>query len=111
MLFILVMDILNSVFNKACEIGLLSPLSCRNPGQQISLYADDVAIFIRPVQEEMNLTIRIFEKFGEASGPRTNLQKAVVFLLGVNSRLLTEYDSLLVQWWTFHVRTKVTSFR
>lgn len=62
MLFILVMDILNSVFNKACEIGLLSPLSCRNPGQQISLYADDVAIFIRPVQEEMNLTIRIFEK-------------------------------------------------
>lgn len=111
MLFILVMDILNSVFNKACEIGLLSPLSCRNPGQQISLYADDVAIFIRPVQEEMNLTIRIFEKIGEASGPRTNLQKAVLFLLGVNSRLLTEYDSSWYSGGLSMYALKVTSFR
>jgi hypothetical protein len=37
MLFILVMDVLNSLFSKAREMGLLQPLSHRNPNQRISL--------------------------------------------------------------------------
>lgn len=44
MVFILVMDLPNSLLNKAGEIGLLSPLSCRNTAQRMSLYANDVAI-------------------------------------------------------------------
>lgn len=48
-LFILVMDVLNSLFTKASDLGFFHPLSRRNPGQRISLYADVVVLFIRPV--------------------------------------------------------------
>ena len=76
MLFILVMDVLNSLFTKAGEIGLLQPLVQYNASQTISLYADDVALFIKPAEVEMSLTMEILNKFGEASGLQTNLQKS-----------------------------------
>ena len=66
MLFILVMDVLNSLFTKAEELGLLQPFTRGNNGQRISLYADDVALFIRPVEDELILTMQILEVFGEA---------------------------------------------
>lgn len=44
-LFILVMDVLNSLFAKA-EDGLLQPLSQRETKFWISLYTDDVALFL-----------------------------------------------------------------
>ena len=78
MLFILVMDVLNSLFTKAEELGMLQPLSRGFTGQRISLYADDVALFIRSLADEMNLTTQILEVFGEASGLRTNFQKSCV---------------------------------
>jgi len=76
MLFILVMDVLNSLFTKAGEIGLLQPLARHNASQTILLYADDVALFIKPAEVEMSLTMEILSKFGEASGLQTNLQKS-----------------------------------
>lgn len=42
-MFILVMDVLNSLFTKAEEV--LQPLTRGSTGQRISLYADDVALF------------------------------------------------------------------
>jgi hypothetical protein len=56
MLFILVMDVLNSLFTRACEQGLLQPLLLRGNGQHISLYADDVVLFLQPREEELILT-------------------------------------------------------
>lgn len=56
-LFILVMDVFNSLFTKASDLDLLLPLSRWNLGQRIYLYAEDVVLFIRPVEEEMNLTM------------------------------------------------------
>jgi hypothetical protein len=73
MLFILIMNVLNSLFLKAGEMELLQPLANRRQDQWISLYADDVALFIRPVEQEMNITMDILNKFGEASGLNTNL--------------------------------------
>jgi mannosylglycoprotein endo-beta-mannosidase len=72
------MDVLNSLFTKVGDLELLQPLSRGNPGQRISLYADDVVLFIRPQEAEMNLTVSILDKFGEASGLQTNLQKSCV---------------------------------
>jgi hypothetical protein len=57
---------------------LLQPLARRNQGQRISLYADDVALFIRSVENEMNLTMNILACFGEASGLQTDMQKSCV---------------------------------
>jgi len=78
MLFILVMDVLNSLFVKAGEEGLLQPLSQRISGQRLSLYADDVALFIRPIEDELEVTKEILNAFGMASGLRTNLHKSSI---------------------------------
>ena len=76
MLFILVMDMLNSLFTKAESEGLLQPL--HSIGRRLSLYADDVALFIRPEPEDLQLTKSLLQIFGEASGLQTNLQKSCV---------------------------------
>ena len=76
MLFILVMDVLNSLFTKAESEGLLQPL--HSIGRRLSLYADDVALFIRPEPEDLQLTKSLLQIFGEASGLQTNLQKSCV---------------------------------
>jgi len=78
MLFILVMDVLNSLFTRAAEAGLLQPLSSRPIQHRISLYADDVALFLRPTAADINLSIQILQLFGDASGLKTNVQKSNV---------------------------------
>jgi len=75
MLFILVMDVLNSLFARAEVDGLLQPLN--STGQCLSLYAD-VALFIRPGDEDMQLTKSLLQIFGEASRLQTNLHKSCV---------------------------------
>jgi len=74
--FFLVMDVLNSLFVKAGNEGLLQPLSPRVSGQRLSLYADDVALFIKPLEEELQITRDILKVFGDASGLQTNIQKS-----------------------------------
>jgi hypothetical protein len=45
-LFILVMDVLNLIVTRVSDEGLLQPLSSRSIQHQVSLYADDVVIFL-----------------------------------------------------------------
>jgi len=78
MLFILVMDVLNQMFTRAAEVGLLQPLSRRPIQHRISLYADDVAIFLQPNAADINLSLQLLNLFGDASGLRTNVQKSNV---------------------------------
>jgi len=42
------------------------------------LYADDVAIFLRPAADDINLTLQLLQFFGDASGLKTNVQKSNV---------------------------------
>ena len=51
MLFILVMDVLNNIFAEAVSEGLLAPL--HSAGQRLSLYVDDVSLFIRPEEADL----------------------------------------------------------
>jgi hypothetical protein len=78
LLFILVMDVLNTLVLKASEQGLLQPLmdgARRQRGQRISLYADDVVLFLQPQPTELSLVKDILRVFGEASGLVTNFSK------------------------------------
>ena len=75
MLFILVMDILCLMVKKASEEELLQPLASRALQQRISLYADDVVIFLHPAADDIGVTLDILQVFGEASGLQTNVQK------------------------------------
>jgi hypothetical protein len=76
MIFILVMDVLGHMFSKAAEDGMLQPLVRRVLPHRISLYADDVVIFIRPEEADIAITMDILHLFGDASGLKTNLQKS-----------------------------------
>jgi hypothetical protein len=56
-------------------LSLLQPVLRRGTGQRISLYADDVAMFLQPSREELNVVKEILRIFGDASGLVTNVRK------------------------------------
>jgi hypothetical protein len=76
MLFILVMDVLNSLISKASERGLLQPILKRDSGQLVSIYADNMVMFLQPHREELSMVKDILRIFGEASGLVTNIRKS-----------------------------------
>jgi hypothetical protein len=79
MLFILIMDVLGLLFSRAEQAGLLMDLSPRAHLHRVSMYADDVALFLRPSTVDITTTLDILNLFGEASGLRNNDQKSNVY--------------------------------
>ena len=78
MLFILVMDVLNSLVNHATSMGLLQPLAIQQARHRVSFYADDAVIFLRPYNLDLITIKHLLDLFGHASGLRTNLAKSSV---------------------------------
>jgi hypothetical protein len=72
------MDVLNSIVVKASEEGLLQSLSSRSIQHRLSLYVDDVVIFLRPAAFDIDLMGEILQLSGKASGLKTNIQKSSV---------------------------------
>jgi hypothetical protein len=95
MLFILVMDVLGHMISKAEAEGLLMSLSRRALQHRISIYADDVVLFLRPVAGDINLTMGILDLFGEATGLKTNLQKSSVLPIRCGATELATIQNLL----------------
>jgi hypothetical protein len=95
MLFILVMDVLNWMVTRADEEGLLQPLARRPIQHRISLYADDVALFLQPAVTDITLTLRMLQLFGEASRLKTNKQKSNVMPIHCSEENLGLIQSLL----------------
>ena len=89
MLFILVMDVLCYLVKKAADEALLQPLPRRTLQHRISLYADDVVLFLQPSVNDISLTLDILQLFGEASGLRTNVQKSTVLPIQCMAEHLT----------------------
>ncbi|ONM30676.1 hypothetical protein ZEAMMB73_Zm00001d040162 [Zea mays] len=92
LLFILVMDVLNLLIQKASDEGLLQQLSSGTLHHRLSLYADDAVVFLRPVASDISLVLEILRLFGEASGLKTNVLKSSVFPIRC-----TEDDLMRVQ--------------
>jgi hypothetical protein len=67
MLFILVMDVLHYMVKKTAEEDLLQPLARRAFQHRVSLYVDDVVLFLRPLATDIGITRDILELFGSAS--------------------------------------------
>jgi hypothetical protein len=64
MLFIIVMDVLNSLIVKDSKQGLLQPLLRRGNDQRISLYTDNVMLFIQPHSKELGLVKEMLRVLG-----------------------------------------------
>jgi hypothetical protein len=69
------MGALNSLINRANDLGLLQPLLRHGHGQRVSLYADDVVLFLQPCHDELVLIKEIMRVFGSATGLVTNISK------------------------------------
>jgi hypothetical protein len=76
MLFLLVMEPLHMFFQNAQEFGLLSNLSKECDRFRVSLYADDAALFIKPIEKDLNATIEIMSIFAATSSLFTNMAKS-----------------------------------
>lgn len=76
MLFVIVMDVLSSLVDRAETWGLLKPLTASAKVTRLSLYADDVVLFATTHQTELSTIRQVFECFGQASGLNTNLAKS-----------------------------------
>ena len=76
LLFILVMDVLSSLIQMAARSNLLQPLAGQQHWPQISLYADDVVIFLRPNHDDLCVVRDLLQCFGQVSGLKTNLVKS-----------------------------------
>jgi hypothetical protein len=95
MLFILVMDVLGYIFLKAEEAGLLQQLAARRQLHRVSIYADDVALFLHHTVDEISITLDILQLFGSASGLKNNVQKSNVYPLQCSEETLLEVQSVL----------------
>jgi hypothetical protein len=74
LLFILAMDPLQRISDKATKAGLLaSPVKMRT-----SLYADDAVLFLRPIAADITNLQQLLNLFGRASGLWTNILKSAL---------------------------------
>jgi mannosylglycoprotein endo-beta-mannosidase len=89
LLFILAMDSLSSLVDRAQNVGLLQPLGIPH---RVSFYADDVVAFIQPTLQEIRTATEILKIFSEASGLRANFAKCAALPIQCS-----EEDLLLAQ--------------
>jgi hypothetical protein len=79
MLFIIAIEPSQLLFRKAIESGMLTPLAPRAGKLQVSMYADDVALFVKPLRHEVAVVKEILHGFGLTSGLIINSEKCVAF--------------------------------
>jgi superfamily II helicase len=75
MVFLLAMEPLHRLFQRAQEENLLSKVSNGCQAFRVSLYADDVVVFIKPTVKDLQATNAILDIFAKASGLTTNMEK------------------------------------
>jgi hypothetical protein len=74
-LLLLAIEPLHKLFQHAQGMGLLSRITNGCEKYRLSLYADGVAIFIKPTEHELKVSIDILKIFAGASGLETNMTK------------------------------------
>jgi hypothetical protein len=81
MLFVAAMEVLTAAIKKATESQLFSRLAGITELQRISVYADDVIIFCKPLIPELEAVKTILRVFGEASELCVNYRKTSATLI------------------------------
>jgi hypothetical protein len=77
-LFILVMEVLNSLISEADRRGQLTPLPGHIIKHRASIYADDLVIFLAPNTVDFSCVAQLLELFAGASGLATNVDKCAI---------------------------------
>jgi hypothetical protein len=77
MLFVLAMEVFNNLLHWVEKTGHLAPIQGRM-GSRVNLYADDLVLFLKPLQHDLQAVKASLSIFGRASGLFANLEKSVV---------------------------------
>lgn len=72
-------DPLRQLLLQATEQGLLTPIGASPIKMRASLYADNAALFVRPIAADIDNLQQILQNFGDAMGLCTNFQKYEIF--------------------------------
>ena len=76
LLFVLAIDPLHHILATATSQGQLKPL--RGRPIRASLYADDAAIFVSPIKNDIQFLASTLASFGDVTGLVTNCAKSLV---------------------------------
>jgi hypothetical protein len=80
LLFILVMEPLNTLLRKADHWRMFQPLS-RGIPHRAAFYADDLMLFLRSISQDMTMARQVFSIFEGASGLGCNLSQSQMELI------------------------------
>jgi hypothetical protein len=78
---ILTMEVLSAIIHCADDWNLLEDLKVRAIPYRISLYADDLVLFVRPNAQDLQLMRSVFSMFEGASSLGCNLAKCQLTLI------------------------------
>jgi hypothetical protein len=90
LLFILSIDPLHRLIEKAAQGGILQPVLPKAANLRCSLYADDAAVFAAPVATELDRLHRLLMFFGECSGLRVNISKTEIFPIRLELQVVNQ---------------------
>jgi hypothetical protein len=94
LLFILAIDPLSHLLQKATDMGLLTKLNGRAARFRTAMYADDAVIFLKPTVKDVSNLKLLLENFGLVTGLQTNLQKTSVSAISCSN---VDLDELLTR--------------
>lgn len=81
LLFVIAMEASTALFKKAYEDGVLSLFPGLTTTQCLSIYADDVVLFVRPTTPNLAFIKCALAAFGEASCMHVNYRKSSAILI------------------------------
>jgi exonuclease III len=80
-LFVIAMEVATMLFCRATDQGLLAPVGNCSQIQRISIFADDVVLFVKPTITDLVTIRELLEVFGEATGLRVNYRKTTATII------------------------------
>jgi hypothetical protein len=96
MLFVIAMDSLNHIFEKSEQEGIISELLVGQIiPQRLSVYADDVIIFLKATREDAIAVNKVLDIFGGASGLRCNMAKSSISSIHCATERVVEISDIL----------------
>jgi hypothetical protein len=95
LLFVLVMDVLAAMFHAAEQAGVPAEISSLGLKHRVSLYADDIVVFARPLENELVVVREVLACFAAASGLAVNFAKSSVAPIRYQEALLADIAPVL----------------
>jgi hypothetical protein len=75
------METVTALIGKTTEMELLTPIGNCNHFPRVSIFADDVVLFVKPSVQDLVVVREILDVVGVASGLKVNLQKTSATLI------------------------------